>query len=35
MAAVWRSDEMEAMAFIEIAAVLVVAAFWLAGLIGR
>jgi hypothetical protein len=33
--AVWRRDEMEAMAFIAIAAVMLVVAFWMTGLIGH
>jgi hypothetical protein len=32
---VWPRDEMEALAFIGIAAVMLVVAFWVAGLIGR
>jgi hypothetical protein len=32
---VWPRDEMEALAFIAIAAVMLVVAFWVAGLIGR
>ena len=35
VAAVWRKDEMEAMAFIAMAAVMLVVAFWMVGLIGR
>jgi hypothetical protein len=33
--AVLRRDEMEAMAFIALAAVMLVVVFWMAGLIGR
>jgi hypothetical protein len=32
---VWRKDEIEAMVFIAIAAVMLVVAFWTVGLIGR
>ena len=35
MAAVWPRDEMEALVFIAIAAAMMVAAFWMVGLIGR
>jgi hypothetical protein len=35
VAAVWRRDEMEALAFIAIVAVMLVVAFWAAGWIGR
>jgi hypothetical protein len=35
VAAVWPREEMEALAFIAIAAVMLLVVFWMVGLIGR